>query len=115
MKTMLAALLFLAGFSSVAAAAGPGDQPPGPPDQHQYQGSPQYPPGPPSSRRGGDQIGTFAQLSDLLDANYRIVAGYQGGLVLVRDDRVFVCSYFQLREGGDNYGARLVSQGCSEL
>ncbi len=113
MRAMPPALVLLVGFATTAIAAGPGDQPP---DQRQYQAPQQYPPGPPDYRRRGDQIGPYAQLSDLLRADYRIVAAYQGGLILVREDRAFVCSYFQLREGGGNYGGgRLVSQGCSEI
>jgi len=109
MKTILSTLVLLAGLSTATmAAAQPG------PDQRQYQpGPPQTSPGPPDYRRG-DRIGGYAQLSDLLQADYRIVAAYQGGLVLVRNDRAFVCSYLQLREGG-NYGGRLVSQGCNEI
>jgi len=109
MKTMLSTFVLLLGVSTAAMAA---DQP----DQRQYQGPPQYQPGSPDYRRGGDQIGPYAQLSDLLRADYRVVAAYQGGLILVRNDRAFVCSYVQLREGGGgNYGGRLVSQGCNEI
>jgi hypothetical protein len=113
MKTILSTLVLLAVFSTTAIVAGAQPQPG--PDQRQYSPGPQqYPPGPPDYRRGGDQIGANAQLSDLLRADYRIVAGYQGGLILVRNDRAFVCSYFQLREGG-NFGGRFVSQGCNEV
>lgn len=113
MKTILSTLVLLVGLSTTAMAAGPQDQPG--PDQRQVSpGPPQYPPGPPDYRRGGDQIGANAQLSDLMRADYRIIAAYQGGLILVRNNRVFVCSYFQLREGG-NFGGRLVSQGCNEI
>ena len=113
MKTIFSTLILLVAFSTTAIAAGAQDQPG--PDQRQYSpGPPQSPPGPPDYRRSGDQIGAYARLSDLLRADYRIVAAYQGGLIVVRNNRVFVCSYFQMREGG-NVGGRLVSQGCNEV
>ena len=113
MKSILSTLILVVAFSTTAINASAQDQPG--PDQRQYTpGPPQYPPGPPDYRRGGDQIGGYAQLSDLLRADYRIVAAYQGGLIVVRNSRVFVCGYFQLREGG-NAGGRLISQGCNEV
>ena len=113
MKSILSTLILLVAFSTTTINVSAQDQPG--PDQRQYTpGAPQYPPSPPDYRRGGDQIDSYAQLSDLLRADYRIVAAYQGGLILVRNSRVFVCSYFQLREGG-NVGGRLISQGCNEV
>jgi len=105
MKTIVAALLLLTTFSPVALAQQPG---PGQPGSQDYRNGPQ------DYRRGGDQIGSFAQMSDLLRADYRIIAAYDGGLVLARNDRVFVCAYTQYREGAGG-GSRLISQGCSEV
>jgi hypothetical protein len=107
----IATALFMVGAFSCAAFAGPGGAQQGYGQQVQQQGEPN---GPQDYRRGGDQIGPFAQLSDLLRANYRIVAAYDGGLILARDDRAFVCTYTQYREGGGG-GTRLISQGCNEV
>ena len=109
MKIIVAALLLLTTFSSAALAQQPGPGQPGQPP-----GSQDYRYGPQDYRRGGDQIGSFAQMSDLLRADYRIVAAYDGGLVVTRNDRVFVCTFAQFREGAGG-GSRLFSQGCSEV
>jgi hypothetical protein len=111
MRTMAAALLMITSFSGAAFAGpgGPGGGQQGYGQQGQQQGG-----SPQDYRRGDDQIGAFAQMSELLRAGYRIVAAYEGGLILARDDRVFVCAYTQYREGGGG-GVRLVSQGCNEV
>jgi hypothetical protein len=113
MRTIAAALFMFAALSG-AASAGPG----GAGGWQQNNGQPGSQQGAPNAmqdtRRGDDQVGAVAQMSDLLRAGYRVVAAYEGALVLVRDDHVFVCTYTQYREGGGG-GVRLVSQGCSEV
>jgi len=113
MKTLAAALWMFTAipYAALAGPGGPGGDPQGYLQHNQAQVAPN---GPQDYRRGSDQIGSFAQMSDLLRANYRIVAAYEGGLVLTRDDRAFVCAYTQYREGGGG-GSRLISQGCNEV
>ena len=114
MKKVLATLFLLGALSPAAMAQWAPGQGYGPPHEQLPTGPPnQQPPGPPDFRRGGDQIGPYSAISDLLRANYRVVGAYQGGLIVVRDERVFVCSYVQVRDGGG--GMRLLSQGCNEI
>ena len=108
-----AATLMFAG----AVSAQPYDR--GPPGQGpNYQGGPQGP-GP----QGGPGRGHFApenesesnSLSFLLTHGYQVVAGWDGTLVLQRQERVYLCPYTRYRTGNNQGGGQTTSGMCQHI
>ena len=55
-------------------------------------------------------------LSFLLARGYQIAAGWDGTLVLQRNDRVYLCPYARYRQGGDRRdGSQVTSQMCQHI
>ena len=51
----------------------------------------------------------------LLGRGYAIVAGWEGTLVLGKNDRVYLCPYARYREGANRGDTQLISQPCQHL
>lgn len=71
--------------------------------------------GPPNRGFAPEQEGESNSMSYLLGRGYQIVAGWDGTLVLQRQDRVYICPYSRYRSGSARDQGSVTSGMCQHI
>ena len=104
-RTLALATLALVALAS-AAVAQPNDDRRGPGFQGQGPGQGNFAP---------EREGDINSMTFLLARGYQIVAGWEGTLVLQRDQNVYLCPYVRYRAGNQPGGGQATSQPCQRI